>query len=45
MNFIVIQPPYSYDAAKIDESAVWEIDALAKCGPDADVIVLTEAMP
>ena len=29
MNYIVIQPPYAHDAAKIGESVAWEIDALA----------------
>ena len=43
MKFTVIQPPYAHDKAKIGESVAWEIEALAKCGPDADVIVLPEA--
>ena len=43
MKFTVIQPPYAHDKAKIGESVAWEIDALAKCGPDTDVIVLPEA--
>jgi glycerophosphoryl diester phosphodiesterase/predicted amidohydrolase len=43
MKFTVIQPPYAHDKAKIDESVAWEIDALATCGPDDDVIVLPEA--
>ena len=43
MKVTVIQPPYAHDAAKIGESVAWEIDALAKCGSDTDVIVLPEA--
>ena len=43
MKVCVIQPPYAHDPAKIGESVEWELDALAKCGSDLDVIVLPEA--
>ena len=43
MKVCVIQPPYAHDPAKIGESVEWELDALAKCGGDLDVIVLPEA--
>ena len=43
MKVCVIQPPYAHDPAKIDESVEWELDALAKCNSDLDVIVLPEA--
>ena len=43
MKVCVFQPPYAHDAEKIGESVQWEIDALAKCGSDLDVIVLPEA--
>ena len=43
MKVRVIQPPYAHDPAKIGESVEWELDALAKCGSDLDVIVLPEA--
>ena len=43
MKVCVIQPPYAHDPAKIGESVEWELDALAKCGEDLDVIVLPEA--
>ncbi len=43
MKVRVIQPPYAHDPAKIGESVEWELDALAKCGEDLDVIVLPEA--
>ena len=43
MKVCVIQPPYAHDPAKIGESVDWELDALAKCGSDLDVIVLPEA--
>jgi len=39
----VMQPPYSYDTAKIGESVQWEIDALARCDESLDLIVLPEA--
>ena len=43
MKVCVIQPPYAHDPAKIGESVEWELDALAKCNSDLDVIVLPEA--
>ena len=43
MKVCVLQPPYAHDAGKIGESVRWEMDALAKCGGDLDVIVLPEA--
>ena len=43
MKVCVLQPPYAHDPAKIGESVEWELDALAKCGGDLDVIVLPEA--
>lgn len=39
----VVQPPYGYDAAQIERSVRWELDALAKCDPSLDLIVLPEA--
>ncbi len=39
----VIQPPYAFDTAKIGESIRWELDALKKCDPSLDLIVLPEA--
>ena len=39
----VIQPPYAFDTAKIGESVQWELDALRKCDPSLDLIVLPEA--
>ena len=43
LKFAVIQTPYPMDAAKVEECVEWELDALAKCGDDLDVIVLPEA--
>ena len=43
MKVRVIQPPYAHDPDKIGESVAWELDVLAKCGGDLDVIVLPEA--
>ena len=43
MKVCVLQPPYAHDPAKLGESVEWELDALAKCGGDLDVIVLPEA--
>ena len=43
MKVCVVQPPYAHDPEKIGESVEWEINALAKCGADLDVIVLPEA--
>ncbi len=43
MKFCVLQPPYAHDPAKLGESVQWELDALARCGDDLDVIVLPEA--
>ena len=43
MKVCVVQPPYAHNPEKIGESVEWEINALAKCGADLDVIVLPEA--
>ena len=39
----VMQPPYALDVADIDKSMQWEFDALKKCDPSLDLIVLPEA--
>lgn len=39
----VMQPPYALDVADIEKSMQWEFDALKKCDPSLDLIVLPEA--
>ena len=39
----VFQPPYALDMADVDKSMQWEFDALKKCDPSLDLIVLPEA--
>ena len=39
----VFQPPYALDVADIEKSMQWEFDALKKCDPSLDLIVLPEA--
>ena len=42
MKVCVIQPPYSLDFSRSDELFRWEMDALEKCDPSMDLIVLPE---
>ena len=42
MKFVILQPPYGYDAAKADEYFDWKLQRLAECTPEADAIVLPE---
>ncbi|MBE6561616.1 MAG: carbon-nitrogen hydrolase family protein, partial [Ruminococcaceae bacterium] len=42
MKVCVIQPPYSLDFSRSDELFQWELDALEKCDPSMDLIVLPE---
>ena len=39
----VMQPPYALDVADIDKTMQWEFEALKKCDPSLDLIVLPEA--
>ena len=42
MKTCVIQPPYCMDFGKSDAYFAWEIEALDRCTPDMDLIVLPE---
>lgn len=42
MKACVIQPEYSFDYSRSDELFEWEIEALEKCDPSLDLIVLPE---
>ncbi|MBR3862156.1 MAG: carbon-nitrogen hydrolase family protein, partial [Clostridia bacterium] len=42
MKTCVIQPPYCMDFGKSDMYFAWEIEALDRCTPDMDLIVLPE---
>lgn len=42
MNACVIQPFYSLDSAKTEELLQWELDALDRCDPGMDLILLPE---
>ena len=43
MKACVIQPPYSTDYSRSDECFRWEMEALDRCDPSMDLIVMPEA--
>ena len=43
MKVCIIQPEYSRDYARSDELFRWELEAMDKCDPSMDLIVLPES--
>ena len=43
MKVCIIQPPYSLDFTESDAHFHWEMDALDRCDPSMDLIVLPES--